>query len=130
MTQKETRVLIGCFLGIIGIFLPWYSVQPYFPGPDSMVQDHQQILFGYQFIAGWVLLAALALTAGLILGPGIACGSRRRAAALFTSAIALGITLSGGFLPLFLYAGTNPHLGLLSLLIGTILCLITLRRMS
>lgn len=130
MTDTETRVLVGAFLIVIGVFLPWHGFQYGYHVPGVIGEITLPTVPGYRTVPGIATLLSALILAVLVLVPHRPENRCRvLAAATFTAAVSTALLLIGGIIPLFASPRLlSPHVGIAVVLVGCILALLSLRR--
>lgn len=131
MDGNKKRLLWGIYFIIIGVFMPWFTVSTAytFNMPGLMEGIKTAHIPGYYTVAGIaILIAAVAmLVLAIIPVKGKELLSRVLAAQVFLAAVIGGLFIIGGIIPAIAYFVDCPHLGLLSLLAGSIIIIVSLR---
>lgn len=124
MGAFEKRILIGTFMVIVGVFLPWHSIRfQSYHVPGALGNLIDQMTFGavpgYLTVPGLATLIVALVAAILVLVPRRSENESRFMTAVgFCVALMTALFVVGGFIPLFTTAGPAPHIGLLVSIIG------------
>ncbi len=120
-SKNEKWSLLGAFLVILGVFLPWYTIEAVYQIPWAGVQIEGTV-YGYSLVFGQIYLLITALFTFLTLipvkeknKPRIFCGRT------FLGALTIILFITNILAPIFKVAGTgpNPHIGILPILLGS-----------
>ncbi len=130
MTDTDTRVLVGAFLVVIGVFLPWHSFQYSYHVPGVIGEITLPNVAGYRTIPGIATLLSGLTMAVLAVVPHRPQNSHRvSAAVIFLAALATALLVIGGIVPLLTSPRLlSPHVGIPVVLAGCIVTLLAARR--
>ncbi|MBV1756556.1 MAG: hypothetical protein KMY55_01810 [Dethiosulfatibacter sp.] len=126
MDKNEKNMLIGIFLIVVGIFMPWHGVREYFMGGSSRIVP---AITGYNLIPGWVMFILSIIMTVLILIPKSGIGNERvMVAQKFMLALVAALLIIRGVFPVFTSGQVTPHIGLPFMIIGCIVTYANLRK--
>ncbi len=118
--KSERWSLLGSFLIILGIFLPWYYISAAYEIPWAGVQL-EGLVYGYSLTFGKLFLLITALFTSLTLVPQkeankseIFCGQ------LFTGSLIVILFITNVLSPIFRVPGPSPNIGILIVLAGCV----------
>ncbi len=124
MKTLDRRILIGTFMVIVGVFLPWHSIRfQMYRVPGALGNQIEQMTFGtvpgYLTVPGLATLVVALVAVLLVLVPRRPENEPRVMVAVgFCVALMTALFVVAGLVPLFTTAGPVPHIGLLVPIIG------------
>jgi hypothetical protein len=128
MDKNEKNMLIGIFLVIMGIFMPWHGLREYFMGGASRVVP---TISGYVLVTGWVMFALLAIMTLFVFIPkSERIMERIIIAQKFMLALISGLLIISGISPVFTSRLVTPHIGLPFMIVGCIVIYANLRKIE
>lgn len=124
----EKWTILGAFLIMLGIFLPWYRIESAPEIPWAGVQIEGTV-YGYSLTFGQIYLILTGLLVILTLIPQkeqykskFLCGQ------LFLGSLIAILFVTNVLAPIFQPIGPEPHFGLLPILVGCILLVYGLKK--
>ena len=121
-------MLIGIFLVIIGIFMPWHGAREYFMDGSSLVVP---TISGYVLVTGWVMFAlSIVMTVFNLIPKSELSYERIIVAQKFILALIVALLIISGISPVFTTRLVTPHIGLPFMIIGCVVTYANLRKLE
>ena len=128
MGKNEKNMLVGIFLVMIGIFMPWHGLREYFVGGSSRIVP---AISGYLVITGWVMFVFLIIMTVLTIIPKSGLNfDRVIIAQKFMLALVSALLIIRGISPVFESRMVTPHIGLPFMIVGCIVTYANLRKLE
>lgn len=128
MNKNEKNMLIGIFLVIIGIFMPWHGAREYFMDGSSLVVPTSS---GYVLVTGWVMFAlSIVMTVFNLIPKSELSYERVIVAQKFILALIVALLIISGISPVFTTRLVTPHIGLPFMIIGCVVTYANLRKLE
>ncbi|HAE41614.1 MAG TPA: hypothetical protein DCG34_01680 [Clostridiales bacterium] len=128
MNKNEKNMLIGIFLVIIGIFMPWHGAREYFMDGSSLVVP---TISGYVLVTGWVMFAlSIVMTVFNLIPKSELSYERIIVAQKFILALIVALLIISGISPVFTTRLVTPHIGLPFMIIGCVVTYANLRKLE
>ena len=128
MNKNEKNMLIGIFLVIIGIFMPWHGAREYFMDGSSLVVP---TISGYVLVTGWVMFAlSIVMTVFNLIPKSELSYERIIVAQKFILALIVALLIISGISPVFTTRLVTPHIGLPFMIIGCFVTYANLRKLE
>lgn len=132
MKKYENISLVGLYLIISAVFMPWHMFSEYYPVPGAIGEVQDKIsgfALGYHSIMGYIILIASVLTCVLVFIPKEnEAGKRVLAAQCFMIAFICMIFVIGGIAPVFIFDSVIPHIGVGITTLGCLISFVGIRK--